>query len=358
MFGTIAYVLGETTVDAPNTTPEASDIFRHIGTARRAPKTLTMEVSSHALALDRVGGFAFDLAVWTNLTQDHLDFHKTMEDYYQAKKRLFTEYLKPHGVAAVNIDDEFGKRLVGEISGVPTITFGADQQADVRLAGHTCTWDGTAVEILYQGGTVRFNSSLNGLFNVYNLGMFWAGSRALNRDEAEVAKAATTVPAVKGRIERAKVPTDYTLVVDYAHTPDALEKILVAARSLTKGKLVCVFGCGGDRDRTKRPLMAKTVAQNCDEAVVTSDNPRTEKPTAIIAEVLTGMPLDFPHHVVEDRKEAIRRAMQIARRGDCVVVAGKGHETYQEINGVRHHFDDMEVITDLAGPAQKEIVSV
>jgi UDP-N-acetylmuramoyl-L-alanyl-D-glutamate--2,6-diaminopimelate ligase len=353
MFGTVMYMCGGKPQPASHTTPEAVRILRLLSQAATRPKALTMEVSSHALQLNRIAGLRFDLAVWTNLTQDHLDFHKTMDDYYQAKKRLFTSFLKPGATMIVNVDDAWGRRLVEDVPSVATMTYGRIAQAACRIRTSRCTWDGTDVAIDCRGQSHLFRSKLTGGFNVDNMTALIAGAFALDFPVAAVQRCFDTMPQVPGRMERVAVARDYTVVVDYAHTPDALEKVLSAARSLTKGRLLCVFGCGGDRDRTKRPRMAEAVASHCDEAVVTSDNPRSEEPDAIIAEVVAGMPLDFTHQVIADRRSAIKRAMAIARPGDCIVVAGKGHEDYQEIKGVRHHFDDRETVRELAAEGRE-----
>jgi UDP-N-acetylmuramoyl-L-alanyl-D-glutamate--2,6-diaminopimelate ligase len=239
---------------------------------------------------------------------------------------------------------------------VRCVTFGKSENASIRLVDCSCQWGKTEVEIREKGVNVRFQSNLSGMFNVYNLLALWAGSRALGRTTDEIRECAMTIPPVRGRMQRVTIPTEYTMVVDYAHTPDALQKVLEAARPLTRGRLICVFGCGGDRDRSKRPLMAGAVAGTADEAVVTSDNPRSEEADSIIREIVTGMPMDFPYRVESDRRKAIRTAMGLARRGDCIVVAGKGHETYQEEKGVKRHFDDVEVIDELGAELkQKEV---
>jgi UDP-N-acetylmuramoyl-L-alanyl-D-glutamate--2,6-diaminopimelate ligase len=346
MFGTIEFKLGTQRQTASHTTPEALDVFRLIGNAsiKARPQAVVMEVSSHSLALDRVCGLAFDAAVFTNLTQDHLDFHETMESYYQAKKRLFTGFLKKDGRSVVNIDDPYGRRLAGEIGGCSCLTFGKSEDADVRIVDAQCSWDGTAVEINTRGKRLRVRSALRGFFNVYNLAGFCAGASALSFDGAAIERACAAMDTVPGRMDRVALDAPFSVIVDYAHSPDALVNILRTSRPLTKGRLLCVFGCGGDRDRTKRPLMGKAVAEFSDEAIVTSDNPRSERPEAIIQEILTGMPLDFPHTVIADRRQAIQKALAIARPGDCVVIAGKGHETYQEIQGIRHPFNDKEIV--------------
>lgn len=353
MLGTINYQLGSALVPASHTTPEALDIFRMIGTAPQAPRALAMEVSSHSLALDRVNGLTYDLAVWTNFTQDHLDFHHTMEEYYAAKKRLFTDHMKKGGKAIVNIDDPWGMRLVKELGSLPCVTYGQSQQAQVRICGHRCDWNGCTIELTEQNHTASFTSALRGFFNVYNMTALVAGARALGLSDEIIDRAFSSITTVPGRMDRVEFDAPFAVIVDYAHTPDALENILRTSRELTSGRLICVFGCGGDRDRTKRPLMAKAVARYSDEAVVTSDNPRSERPMAIIDEILCGIPLDFPHHIDEDRRSAIRRALSIARPGDCVVIAGKGHEDYQEVQGVRHHFNDKEVVKEIYSEMKK-----
>jgi UDP-N-acetylmuramoyl-L-alanyl-D-glutamate--2,6-diaminopimelate ligase len=346
MFGTIDYQLGMQTRPASHTTPESHDVFRLIGQAQEKPRAVIMEVSSHALALDRIGGMAYDVGLLTNVTLDHLDFHKSMEAYYQAKKRLFTDYLKTTGAGVVNIDDAWGRRLAQELKGKKLITYGTSADAAVRIVNHECTWDGSAVELSTADGRVEFRSALRGFFNVYNMTTLYAGSLALNYDRASVERAFAATATVPGRMDRVPLKADFAVIVDYAHTPDALINILQTARPLTKGKLICVFGCGGDRDRTKRPIMGSAVASFADEAIVTSDNPRSEKPISIIEEIIKGIPLDFPHIIVPDRRSAIKKALSMAHKGDCVVIAGKGHEDYQEIQGKREPFNDRDVVIE------------
>jgi len=342
LFGTIRYLTGGSAVAAHNTTPEAAEIFRDIHAARQPPAAIVMEVSSHSLALDRVEGLIYDCALFTNLTQDHLDFHETMEAYYQAKKMLFTSHLKDTGKAVINIDDDWGKRLASELPQQRVVTFGAALAADVRIVTSSCTWDRTEIDIAVQGKQYHFGSRLAGSFNVYNMAALCAGAHALSIGMDMVARCFDAIETVPGRLEKVRVDAPFSVFVDYAHTPDALDNVLSTAAKLTRGRLICVFGCGGDRDVKKRPLMAEAVARHADEAIVTSDNPRSETPEAIIEGILVGMPLDFPHQIVVDRREAIRKAMRIVRPTDCLVIAGKGHEDYQEVKGVRHHFDDKE----------------
>jgi len=378
MFGTIENRLGADVVSASHTTPESVDIFRYINEARVKPQILCMEVSSHSLALKRVAGMKYDIAVWTNLTQDHLDFHKTMDEYYAAKKLLFTDYLKRTSLGVINIDDNYGRKLYDELKSTRNLfTYGKSEDADARIIDSKCDWDGSSVtisvdsyEISRRSGpadrdipticfgrsprnVLTFASKLRGFFNIYNMTAMIAGALALGVDTRIINDALAATNTVSGRMDKVDIDAPFTVVVDYAHTPDALVNILKTSAEITEGRVICVFGCGGDRDKAKRPLMAQAVAENCDEAVITSDNPRSEKPEAIIADILKGMPIDFPHVVISDRREAIRTALRRARAGDCVVIAGKGHETYQEICGERHHFDDREEAVKVYGEIVK-----
>jgi len=355
MFGTVENRLGGTKAEATHTTPESVDIFRLMHGADEKPGAVAMEVSSHSLALRRIAGMEFDVAVWTNLTQDHLDLHKSMDKYYAAKKTLFTDYLKPDGCGVINIDDEYGKMLYRELkSNKKLLTYGKSGDADVRIVNQKCDWNGSEVQIVYNGRDYTFTSMLRGAFNIYNMAAMIAGGFALCVSPEIIAGALADTRGVSGRMDKVDIDAQFTVVVDYAHTPDALVNVLQTSAELTSGRLICVFGCGGDRDRTKRPLMAKAVVQNCDMAVVTSDNPRSEKPEVILGDILKGMPLDFPHTVAADRREAIKYALRSARPGDCVVIAGKGHETYQEVCGVRSHFDDREEVVTLYRDMVKE----
>lgn len=353
MFGTVDFHLGGKRIPASHTTPEALDILRWIGESEHRPSGLVMEVSSHSLSLDRIGGLLYNTVVWTNLTQDHLDFHHDMESYYQSKKRLFTDYMVSGAPAVINIDDAWGARLAEELTGANCVTYGRNEKARVRIVSWDCDWSGCRVEIEENGSRVTFSSALKGFFNIYNMASMIAGARAMGFTDEQIQSAIDNVKTVPGRMDRVDADVPFSVVIDYAHTPDALENILKAARPLTKGRLICVFGCGGDRDRTKRPIMGRIVSENSDEAIVTSDNPRTEKPQAIIDQILDGIPLDFPHMVCTERRSAIKQALSIAREGDCVIIAGKGHENYQEINGVKHHFDDREVVMELLAHGDK-----
>jgi len=288
------------------------------------------------------------LAIFTNLTQDHLDFHNTMEEYYQAKKLLFTEHLKKGGGAIINIDDEYGKRLFGELENVKKFSIGFSQNADYRISDAHCDWSGTFFKVKTpQKKMLKLRTNLIGYFNVINCAEAVCGLLARGLDETAVIDGLASVKQVEGRIDKVEIPAPFAVFVDYAHTPDALVKILSTVKKLCKGNLITVFGAGGNRDKTKRPLMADAVARNCDFAILTSDNPRNEEPKDIIDDVKDGFPSDFPFEIVIDRKDAIKFALEAAKAGDVVVIAGKGHEKYQEIAGVKYSFDDKETAKEV-----------
>ena len=344
LIGTAGNLFGKTLEVAERTTPEAVDLLRWISRAQEQPKALVMEVSSHALILKRLQGFEFDVAVYTNLTQDHLDFHGDMENYYEAKKLLFTQHLSENGIAIINIDDTYGKRLSEECSTVNCLTFGFDTSADVVISDVHSTLDGTFFRVSYKGKKYKINSPLVGAFNVSNLCSVLTYALYQEFDMVSVLNTVKTMTDVRGRMEVVSLNAPFTAIVDYAHTPDALKNILSTARKITKGKVIIVFGAGGDRDSGKRSIMAEIVSKNSDFAIITSDNPRTENPSQILTMVEQGMPLDFTYAVIEDRATAIASALSQAQKGDVVIIAGKGHETYQDIAGVKHHFDDREEV--------------
>jgi UDP-N-acetylmuramoyl-L-alanyl-D-glutamate--2,6-diaminopimelate ligase len=344
-FGTIGNYYGTLFEEATRTTPEAIDLLREIGTRAIKPKSLTMEASSHALVLERVKGFLFDVAIFTNLTQDHLDFHKTMDEYYSAKRELFINHLKNDGVAVINSDDEYGKKLAGELSN--SITFGTNENSDFRILSAHCSWKSSVLNARFRGVKIKFEAPLVGKFNVSNMAAVATAALAKGVEVKAIQKVFSKLKPVAGRMEQVEVASSFPVIVDYAHTPDALKNVLTTARKLTKGRVIVVFGAGGDRDKTKRAPMAKMVAKNSDYAVITTDNPRTEDPIAILNRLEESMPLDFPKIVVEDRTLAIKTALKFARVDDVVIIAGKGHENYQEIDGVKHHFDDAEQVVKM-----------
>lgn len=338
LIGTVGARIAGTPVELPHTTPEAPELQRLLSRMRDAGvKALAMEVSSHALTHRRVDGITFDVAAFTNLSQDHLDFHLTMEDYADAKARLFTSALARRGV--INVDDPAGARIAASAP-IPVITCGIERDADVRATDVTSGRDGIACSI----GGERIASPLLGAFNAQNVLVAVAAARELGIAPEAVADGVRTLGSVPGRMERVDVGQGFLLVVDYAHTPDSIRSVLRAARPLSTGRVIVVFGCGGDRDRAKRPLMGEAATANADLAIVTSDNPRSEEPGSIVAGILPGAERGGGTYVVElDRRAAIERAVAEARDGDVVVVAGKGHEPGQTFGDRTLPFDDRAV---------------
>ncbi|MBI4610408.1 MAG: UDP-N-acetylmuramoyl-L-alanyl-D-glutamate--2,6-diaminopimelate ligase [Candidatus Rokubacteria bacterium] len=348
--GTIQYRVGDEAVSAGQTTPEAVELQALLARmVESGVGGVAMEVSSHALALHRVDAIDFDVAVFTNLTQDHLDFHGTLAAYREAKARLFTLLAgspKPGRTAVINADDPAGASMVAGFA-LPTLTFGLGSAAHVRAVRFATTLEGTELEIQTPRGACALRSPLIGEPNVMNLLAACAVGVALGLDPGSVARSLAGVRAVPGRFERVEVGQPFLVVVDYAHTPDALERVLFTARRLTPGRLGVVFGCGGDRDRGKRPRMGEIAARLADRAWITSDNPRSEPPQAIIDQILVGVRRAWPdpgrYATIRDRRAAIQDALAWARPGDTVVIAGKGHETYQLIGSEVLPFDDRAV---------------
>jgi UDP-N-acetylmuramoyl-L-alanyl-D-glutamate--2,6-diaminopimelate ligase len=346
MLGTVAYRIGGEDREASRTTPEAPDVQQLLNEMlERGARSAVMEVSSHALSLKRVDGMRFAAGVFTNLTRDHLDFHADMEDYFAAKRRLF-EMLPEGAPAIINLDDPKGAALV-EISKRP-VTYAINATADVTPGAMDMTLGGLRFDINTPKGTVRVTSKLVGRPNVYNILAATATATSLNVPLDAIERGIADLPGVPGRFEvMSGTDDDITVVVDYAHTDDALRNLLETARPLTPNRIVTVFGCGGDRDRSKRPLMGMVAARLSDAVVITSDNPRSEDPQRIIEEIERGIPAGTqassraPMVVsVVDRAEAIERAVAMASTGDVVLIAGKGHEKYQQIGDRVLPFDD------------------
>ncbi|QOV22532.1 UDP-N-acetylmuramoyl-L-alanyl-D-glutamate--2,6-diaminopimelate ligase [Anabaenopsis elenkinii] len=331
---------------ALHTTPFAVELQEQLAAAVNAGCEFgSMEVSSHALAQGRVLGCEFEVGVFTNLTQDHLDYHRDMEDYFAAKALLFTpEYLK--GRAIINADNAYGQRLIASLSiSAPVWSYSVnDNSADFYMSNLTYEPHGVSGMLHTPKGNVAFCSPLVGQYNLENLLAAVAAVLHLGIDLHLVAAAIPEFPGVPGRMERVQITSEQevSVIVDYAHTPDSLENLLKAARPFIPGKMICVFGCGGDRDRTKRPKMGKIAAELADIAVVTSDNPRTEDPEQILQDVLAGIPETAQPMVICDRATAIRTAILQAQPGDGVLLAGKGHEDYQILGTEKIHFDDRE----------------
>ncbi|HLO85537.1 MAG TPA: UDP-N-acetylmuramoyl-L-alanyl-D-glutamate--2,6-diaminopimelate ligase, partial [Nostocaceae cyanobacterium] len=327
------------------TTPFAVELQQRLAEAVNAGCEFgVMEVSSHALAQGRVWGCPFEVAVFSNLTQDHLDYHQDMEDYFAAKALLFSpEYLK--GRAVINAADAYGKRLIDGLSREKVWTYSVnDNSADFWMSDLNYQPHGVSGILHTPKGDVSFKSPLVGQYNLENLLAAVGAVLHLGLDLQVVANAIPEFPGVPGRMERVQISSeqDISVIVDYAHTPDSLENLLKAARPFIPGKMICVFGCGGDRDRTKRPKMGKIAAELADLAVVTSDNPRTEDPERILQDIVAGIPDTVQPLVIADRAIAIRRAILEAQPGDGVLLAGKGHEDYQILGTEKIHFDDRE----------------
>lgn len=351
LLGTMDNMIGKESVPAERTTPESLDLQALFAKMRDAAcEYVIMEVSSHAVALERVGGVHFDVAAFTNLTEDHLDFHETMENYCDAKAQLFARC----DCCVVNTDDSWSDRICAKARGnmlTTSVKGGGDLCAeDMQLLS-----DGICFTAIYRGERTQVTLPIPGKFTVYNALTALGCALQLGISLGDAAKALATAQGVKGRVE--VVPTEgkpYTVLIDYAHTPDGLENVLCAVRGFCKGRLIAVFGCGGDRDPKKRPIMGKIGVDIADIAIITSDNPRTEDPMAIIHDILAGVDSEKDNYkVIENRPCAIRYAMDIAEKNDIIVLAGKGHETYQEIHGVKHHLDEREVVAEYLTETRK-----
>lgn len=344
LVGTIANYIGEKKIPSERTTPESLELqklFKDMVDA--GVQYCVMEVSSHSLYLDRVYGVKFSQAIFTNLTRDHLDFHKTFENYYAAKLILFKNAVN----SIVNIDDQYGEKVYGDILD-KKIAYSIDKDSDLKGSDLHMHSRGVEFNITYENDTEHINLNIPGKYNVMNA----LGSAGACLKEGiplkTVKKGLEDMLCVPGRCEivTQNYNLGYEVIVDYAHTPDGLENILKTAREFTKGKLISVFGCGGDRDNTKRPIMGKIGTELSDLAVITSDNPRTEDPMLIIDEITKGIEKDN-YIVVENRREAIKKAMQMAEKDDVIVVAGKGHEDYQVLKDKTIHFDEREIIAEI-----------
>jgi len=345
--GTVGYEFEGRHEQAPHTTPEAPDLMRMLRDWRsRGATAVAMEVSSHALAMERTYGLSFDVGVFTNLTQDHLDFHGTMESYRDAKARLFQG--KDRGdrtkrfVGAVNVDDPAGRWIVSHTDD-PILGFGLTPEATIRAEDVDLRPDGTSFRIREGEDSTPVSLKLRGAFNAMNGLAAYAAGRALRLPRPTIVAGIERVGAVPGRLEPVDEGQPFQVLVDYAHTPDALERALEAVRAFGPKRLLCVFGCGGDRDRGKRPLMGAVAARLADEVILTSDNPRSEDPLAILREIEVGVKGAAHASTVPDRVEAIDVAIGRSRTGDALLIAGKGHETYQIVGDRTLPFDDREV---------------
>jgi UDP-N-acetylmuramoyl-L-alanyl-D-glutamate--2,6-diaminopimelate ligase len=344
MIGTVVHRAGAEERTAVNTTPESLEVVRLLAEVRGLGGThVTMEVSSHALALGRVFGLDFRTAIFSNLTQDHLDFHGTMEDYFAAKCLLFEGAGgAPPCWAVINTDDAWGRRI-RTADGTRRLTYGFGEGVDVRGEGFEADFQGMKLRVRHPGGTAAVESPLTGRMNAYNLLAAFAAALTLDLDAGEIAEALRACQGAPGRFERVDEGQPFLVVVDYAHTDDALRNVIAAARGLKPKRVLTLFGCGGDRDRRKRPLMGQAAGELSDFVILTSDNPRSEDPLAILNDALVGLRrTDTPHVMEPDRGEAIRIALNKAQPGDVVILAGKGHETYQVLRDRTIAFDDRE----------------
>jgi UDP-N-acetylmuramoyl-L-alanyl-D-glutamate--2,6-diaminopimelate ligase len=352
LLGTVNYEIGERIIPASRTTPEAADIQAMLDQMLQAGcQSVAMEVSSHALVQQRVHQIAFDAGIFTNLTRDHLDYHHTMEDYFQAK-RLFFEILPEGGkktAAIVNGDDPYGRRLAALARPeMPIIPYGLAPEAAVRAVDLRLSEKGSEFRVQAPWGTAPVQLKLFGRFNVYNALAALAAGGSLGIDLALMAEVLGQRSYVPGRLEPVDNRRGFQVFVDYAHTDDALDNVLQTLRELTRGRLIVVFGCGGNRDKTKRPLMGAVAARRADFTVLTSDNPRKEEPLEIIAQIRRGFEdTTAPYEVIVDRAAAIRRAIALAAAGDVILIAGKGHENYQEFANTIVPFDDRKIARDL-----------
>lgn len=348
LIGTVRYQIGERILPATRTTPESADLQELLAQMVGAGcKAAIMEVSSHAITQERIRGLEWDVAIFTNLTQDHLDFHRTMAEYFDAKASLFTDLTnqpnKKQATSVINLDDRHGEQLVKRLGeSTPIITYGLSQRADFRASNYRAEFSGTSFQLDARGRSYLVRVPLIGRFNVSNALAALAAATSLGINLRDAVLSLSKAPQVPGRLEAVPAKRQFQTFVDYAHTDDALLNVLKTLRDLSPRKLICVFGAGGDRDQAKRPLMGRVADQNADFSIITSDNPRKEDPLAIIEGVKKGFRSDR-YEAVPDRAEAIARAIALAQPRDIVLIAGKGHEAYQEFADHTIPFDDLQV---------------
>ena len=352
LLGTVAYEIGEHIIPAARTTPEAPDIhsmFQHM--KEEGSKAVVMEVSSHAIVLERIHGIDFDVGVFTNLTQDHLDFHKDMDTYFNVKAQLFESFEKRCGSAVViNIDDPWGQKIVDEHGlKADVVTYGFNERAMVCASEVTVSVEGTCFNVYTPWGDEKICLKLLGRFNIFNALAALAVGGILGVELPKMVQTLRDIPNVPGRLELVPNRKHRKVFVDYAHTDDALKNVLSTLREICKGKLVVVFGCGGNRDRGKREKMGRVAAKLADYTIVTSDNPRDEDPEAIVGEIIAGFSDVSQFEVEIDRRAAIKKGIRSIGRKDILLVAGKGHETYQEVQGTIIPFDDRETVREIIG---------
>ncbi len=353
LVGTIRYEIGERQIPADRTTPQSSDLQQLLAQMKNAGcAAAVMEVSSHSLVQKRVEGVEFDVGVFTNLTQDHLDYHKTMDEYFRSKSMLFKGLgaaSKKNTTAVINVDDAYGVKLLKTIAkNISVLTCSSRGHGDIRASEISLSIKGTSFDVQTPKGSARVTLQLCGRYNVDNALAALGAALALDVPLDAAVKGLGKVEKVPGRLEAVKAGQPFDVFVDYAHTDDALKNVMTTLRELIKGRMIVVFGCGGNRDTGKRPLMGKVAAQFADHALITSDNPRKEDPAAIARQIEEGFARSSTaHETILDRKDAIARALELAKSGDVVLIAGKGHETYQEFADTRVSFDDRECAASL-----------
>jgi UDP-N-acetylmuramoyl-L-alanyl-D-glutamate--2,6-diaminopimelate ligase len=349
LLGTISNIICGQAIEAKRTTAESYDLEQMFSMMRNCRNEYcVMEVSSHSLVLNRVTGCRFNVGIFTNLTQDHLDFHENFDNYFNAKLKLFDQ----SKIASINKDDQYGREILSRIS-IPSVTYSILQNADVWADGIEVASSYSRFDIHYQGNSINIKLPLPGRFNIYN--SLAAATACLIEDiSLEVVKLGLEgVKSIPGRSELIDSRRGYTIIIDYAHTPDGLQNILTTAREYAKGRILTLFGCGGDRDRTKRPVMGEIAGRISHVCIITSDNPRSEDPMSIINEIIPGVKKSGGNYeIIPDRREAIKAVLSIARDNDVVVIAGKGHETYQVLKDKSIHFDEREIISEIL---EKEI---
>lgn len=344
--GTINYRYKEKVFLTPNTTPEPVSLCKILKEmAENNLKLALLEVSSHALKQARVDNINFKHAIFTNLSSEHLDFHGTMEDYFAAKSRLFTD-LKPAAYSIINIDDKFGQRLK-KITESRVLTYGFSKEADIKGENVFLDAEGICFDLRVAGKKTSIRSRLLGRHNIYNILSACAAASLEGVDFNSLRESIFSFKGVPGRLQRVDCGQNYFVYVDYAHTPGALESVLKSLREFVKNRIITVFGCGGNRDRQKRPLMGEIAGRLSDAVILTNDNPRDEDPLSIIYEIESGADIEVKLEIEKNRRKAIRKALNLAQEGDCVLIAGKGHENYQIIKNKRIEFNDAQVVRDL-----------
>ena len=347
LIGTTGNMIGDKLLKGSLTTPDPIDLQRTLRLmADEGVEYVTMEISAHAIDMHRLDGLTFEVGCYTNLSQDHLDYFHTMENYFETKKKFFTTGMVRN--ATVNVDEETSAGLLSAIE-IPCLTYGICAPADLFARDIEITEDGVSFELQLQGmHNVQVNLMMTGMFNVYNAMAAASCAMVLGMSAEDIKAGLEGMPSVPGRIEMLPTGTPYRVILDYSHVPDALENILTTVRQFAKARVIALFGCGGDRDQGKRPMMGEIGGRLADLSILTSDNPRTEDPMKILAAIEKGIkPTGGKYVVIENRRAAIRYAMEIAEAGDIIVLAGKGHETYQEINGVKNPFDEKVVVQEL-----------